>query len=137
MAHIDPFPVCILPITNTKAGGYVEVISQAFDEISNYNIKIGSCICDGNLAQKKAFSYTWKKSLRFFKSARWLKEVIFIPCLCHKLNNAYKMTILHNPVIQGIIEEISEAYRGGAYLVARYDCLFFAFSVGWEGAPPG
>ena len=106
LAHIDPFPVCILPITNTKAGGYVEVISQAFDEISNYNIKIGSCICDGNLAQKKAFSYTWKKSLRFFKSARWLKEVIFIPCLCHKLNNAYKMTILHNPVIQGIIEEI-------------------------------
>ena len=108
LSQFKPFPICVLSIDNLKAGGYVKTISTAFLEISKYNIKIGSVICDGSTAQKKAFSYDWEHSLRHIKDASWMKEIIFIPCLCHKLNNAYKQTVIHDDDLNKLVNYIHQ-----------------------------
>ena len=108
-SEFNPFTVEILPIVDVTARGYVSVIREGLEKIYERNIMIASCICDGNLAQKKAFSYSWKHSLRFGTDKRWLKEIIFIPCLCHKINNVYKKVVKSNHEVLSIIQQIREA----------------------------
>lgn len=103
LSGYDSYTIEILSISDVTANGYVSIIKQGLENISNLNIKIASCICDGNMAQKKAFSYQWKDSLRFKQP--WMKEIIFIPCLCHKVNNAYKMVVNQNDDIRELVEE--------------------------------
>ena len=67
-------------------------------------MNVGSCICDGNRAQKKAFSFSWEGSLRF--KNQWLKSIIFIPCLCHRIDNAYKYHASHNEALKILVSRI-------------------------------
>ena len=90
------------------ANAYVSSILDVFASINRWGIKIASVICDGNTAQKKAFNFEWEDSLRNQKDYPWLKEIIFIPCLCHRVSNAYKMTLLKNKEIESIIKKIRE-----------------------------
>ena len=76
------------------------------DSFSFYKVNVGTCICDGNKAQKKAFSFTWSSSLRF--KDKWLKAIIFIPCLCHRIDNAYKYHATHDESIKIIVDKIKE-----------------------------
>ena len=56
--------------------------------------------------KKKAFSYKWKESLRFIKDKKDIKEIIFVPCLCHKINNSYKYTIEHDDELRKFVDYI-------------------------------
>ena len=80
------------------------MILNGLSAIKLYKVNIASCICDGNKAQKKAFSFAWTESLRFKDS--WLKGIIFIPCLCHRIDNGYKYHVTHDPALKEIIERI-------------------------------
>lgn len=106
LSHLDPFTIGTISIPDVTAKGYVEVLLQGLTNINDCNIKIGSCVCDGNTAQKKAFSYQWPESIRFVKGESWIQDIIFVPCLCHRINNSYKMVVKHNEYIETIINTI-------------------------------
>ena len=99
-----PFPVTSLTMEDQTAAGYVTIIYDALCAMKLYKVNVGTCICDGNKAQKKAFSFDWRESLRF--KDPWLKGIIFIPCLCHRINNAYKYHSSHDEALIPIVEGI-------------------------------
>lgn len=104
LLKFKPFPAQELTINDQTAKGYTEMILNGLSAIKLYKVNIASCICDGNKAQKKAFSFAWTESLRFKDS--WLKGIIFIPCLCHRIDNGYKYHVTHDPALKEIIERI-------------------------------
>ena len=53
LSHLDPFTIGSIPIEDVTAKGYVDVLLQGLTTIHECQIKIGSCVCDGNTAQKK------------------------------------------------------------------------------------
>ena len=106
LSHLDPFTICSIPIEDVTAKGYVDVLLQGLTTIHECQIKIGSCVCDGNTAQKKAFSYQWPESIRSIKGECWIRDLIFVPCLCHRVNNSYKIVVKHNEYSKTIINTI-------------------------------
>ena len=44
--------------------------------------------------------------MRYLTHYRWLKDIIFVPGLCHKINNSYKNVVIKNPEINGIVTNI-------------------------------
>ena len=106
LLNYKPFPAQTITITDQTAVGYSGVIYDALSNIKLYNINIGTCICDGNLAQKKAFSFDWVGSIRF--KQEWLKSIIFVPCLCHRIDNAYKYHISHNAELKTIVDKVKD-----------------------------
>ena len=86
--YMRPYPFNTLRMRGGKAEHYVDSISSGFHLISVAGINIGSVVCDGNTAQLKAFDFRWEKSLRNQK-INDIKNIIFIPCLCHRVENAY------------------------------------------------
>lgn len=101
------YPCDTIRMNGGKAIHYVESIMAGFQSIIISDIPIGTVVCDGNLAQKKAFSINWKKSLRF-KDIPKIKDIIYIPCLCHKIQNAYKNLVKNNKDMNLIIAQLHE-----------------------------
>ena len=60
---IKPFPTQKLTINDQTAKVYTEMLFNRRSAINLYKIRIDSCICDGNIAQKKAFSFAWSQSM--------------------------------------------------------------------------
>ena len=58
------------------------------------------------LLKKKAFSFHYEKSLRFLEGYSWLRSIYFIPCLCHRTNNAFKKTILHDRSLYDFVQTL-------------------------------
>ena len=48
LIKFKPFPAQTIRMEDQTAEGYVKTIYDALANIKLYNIKIGSCICDGN-----------------------------------------------------------------------------------------
>jgi hypothetical protein len=90
------YPAITIKMSGQKALDYVPALSEGLTLISNYNVTIGTLVCDGNKAQAKAMNHHWKHSLPRKSPLPWIKEVIFIPCLCHRVHNAYKNAVLHS-----------------------------------------
>ena len=109
LLEFKPFPAQTITIDDQTAEGYTKVIYDALASINLYKIKIASVICDGNRAQKKAFSYEWGLSLRFKDD--FLKRIIYIPCICHRLDNAYKYHASHDETLKNIVENIKSYPR--------------------------
>jgi hypothetical protein len=85
-----------------SAEDYATALTSGLSQISKYDIKIGSVVCDGNKAQKKAFSPTWDRSIFNRSTLTFIKHVIFIPCLCHRINNSYKSAATKSEVLPHI-----------------------------------
>ena len=105
-----PYPVTTKVLTRADAEGYVQIILDGLSSINIYQIKIGTCICDGNLAQRKAFSFEWTGSLRKLAQPEysWIKEIIYIPCLCHRVDNSYKYHVNHDAQLTVLLNEVRE-----------------------------
>ena len=95
-SNLSPFPIYTERMEGEKTKDYVTHLLNGLAAINRYGIQIASVIADGNKAQKKAFSFKYKGSLRKLELYPWLKKIIYIPCLCHRTNNAYKNVIVHN-----------------------------------------
>ena len=102
---LKPYPVTTKVMTDITANGYVQKILDGLSEIKLYGIKIGTIICDGNRAQKKAFAFEWPESLRnlALSQYKWIKEVIYLPCLCHLVDNSYKYKVNHEPELKALV----------------------------------
>lgn len=105
--YLQSYPFATLRMHGERAKHYVETISHLFSLISATGIKIGSVVCDGNTVQKKALNFSWDKSLRF-KPIDDIKKIIYVPCLCHRINNAYKSQVLKISEINDIVNLLHE-----------------------------
>lgn len=105
VGHHNSFPCRTIQMKAGKAKDYVEAIRKGLRFINAADIKIGCVVCDGNTAQKKAFNHDWKGSL-YRKNVTGIKNVIFVPCLCHRLHNAYKNQVSHIKELKEIVTHL-------------------------------
>ena len=105
-SRMEPYPYFTLEIEDETAEGYLPLLNQGLGDAELYGIKVGCVIADGNKAQKKCFSKTWERSLRFTATHPFIKQIIFIPCLCHKTNNALVHAFKNDDQIATAIKEL-------------------------------
>ena len=60
------------------------------------------------MAQKKCFSVSWEGSLRFTSPHETIRSIIFVPCLCHKTNNALIHAFKNNDDVKTAIIELRD-----------------------------
>lgn len=108
--ELPSYPFDTIRMNGGKAINYVESISLGFDLLSQIGISIGTVVCDGNTAQKKAFNFNWKKSLRF-QNIKDIEKVIYIPCLCHRCDNAYKFAAGKNKDLMSIVADLHKVEK--------------------------
>ena len=89
-----------------NANEYSEIINQGLSQIIKYEIKISTIVIYGNLAQKKALDRSWSGSVQSKTTNNELKKLIIFPCLCHRINNAYKHTYNNSQDLKKIVDEI-------------------------------
>lgn len=111
-AGLRPYPAFTVSLTDSDAPAYVIAISQGLNAINKYGIRIAAVVCDGLLAQKKAFDIGWEDSIRNRAKEEWLQQVLFIPCLCHRVSNAYKYNITHDV---GLTQLVTTLYAISTY----------------------
>jgi len=87
---MESYPYYTMPISDQTAEGYMPILHQGLANMQKYDVNLGSVVADGNKAQKKCFDKSWRSSLRNIAENRFIREVIFIPCLCHRVDNALK-----------------------------------------------
>lgn len=75
-----------------KAEDYFATIPYGIGYIEGFDVNVSTIVIDGNTAQLKAFREL-KESKR---SSKMIKNLIIVPCLCHRVNNAYKFAVKHN-----------------------------------------
>ena len=92
LSGLHPYPCFTSVMNGGKAPDYTEHLARGLDFLRIARIPVGSITVDGNRAQKKALSFEWKDSLRrrYLDHDDFLKHILVNPCLCHKINNAYK-----------------------------------------------
>jgi hypothetical protein len=107
-SKLHPFPATTIRMQRQTTQDYVVSLAQGISEISKYKISIGSVVCDGNTAQKKAFNHSWKNSLPRRSQFEWMKRIIFIPCLCHRTHNSFKNRVLHDENLGTIVQTLHD-----------------------------
>ena len=80
---LPSYPFDTIRMDGVKAPHYVASIRKGLETINRKDIKIGTVVCDGNTAQKKAFNPKWIKSL-YHKPIPDIEKLIFIHTLCHQ-----------------------------------------------------
>ena len=108
LSVLSPYTIKNLTMDDITATGYVTTILDGLAAIKLLGINIASCVCDGNKAQKKAFSYSWSESLRHLRNYPWIKDILFVPCLCHRIDNSYKHVVKHNSTIKTLTTNLRE-----------------------------
>lgn len=81
-----------------KATDYFPAILRGFHFINIANINIGT-------AQKKAFNYKWKDSIRNCGNPN-NQNIIFVPCLCHLISNSYKAQAEANIALKNVVDKL-------------------------------
>ena len=67
---------------------------------------IGAIVIDWNTAQLKAFNPKWKRSIYHSTTLDNPKQIIIIPCLCHRCHNAQKYQAEHKGEILSIVSKL-------------------------------
>jgi hypothetical protein len=107
---LPSYPAAIKTMPNLTARSYVIAIRSGLIELSRYALSLSAVICDGCLAQKKAFSPKWRASIpRTAGDYGWMKKIFFIPCLAHRVHNAFVNAIRKNEEIKQLSEAIHAA----------------------------
>ena len=107
-ATMEPYPYLSLKISDQTAKGYAPILDQGLGVLELYKIKLGSVVADGNRAQKKCFDIEWDESLRRLSDHRSVRNVVFIPCLCHRIDNSLKYHINHDAALRSIVERLHQ-----------------------------
>lgn len=102
---LPSYPFDTLRMEGGKAKHYVASIMKGLYSISRTKIAIGTVVCDGNTAQKKAFNPDWNKSL-YHKKIPDIKKIIYVPCLCHRIHRSYVSCYEKNPVLTRIVDKL-------------------------------
>jgi hypothetical protein len=84
------FTGSITKVQNLNHNSLRELLTQEIVDLETRGIKISAVICDGATFQTKALNFDDSHSIQFQNPDNvLLTRLLFIPCLCHRLNNAY------------------------------------------------
>ena len=89
-SKIRSFPILTLRLDSLFATSYANAFNTGLRIINSHNINIGSIIVDGHRGQLKALNPKWRYSIFRTSNLHWIKSIIVIPCICHRIHNAFK-----------------------------------------------
>lgn len=91
-----------LEMQGGKAEDYKNTIPIGINYIKNFDINISTVVVDGNRAQMKALRELKESK----KSDEMIRNLIVVPCLCHRINNAYKFAVTHNEKFKALLTQM-------------------------------
>lgn len=100
---LKSYPYYTTRMEGGKTKDYLKAIPKGLFHLENAGITIGSIVIDGNTAQKKALSPSYPKSLYYKLQLHNFKHVLIIPCLCHRIHNAYKKVAQQNVKLKELV----------------------------------
>lgn len=108
LSGYQPFPCFTSVMEKGTATHYTEHLARGLEFLRINNIPVGSITIDGNRAQLKALSFDWLNSLRhrYKEHNDFTKHIIVNPCLCHRVNNAYKAAYRKNKSLRVIVNNM-------------------------------
>jgi hypothetical protein len=75
-------------------------------------IRVGSIVCDGSSDQLKVLDFSDRSSIHAKNPGNCLFTcLLFIPCLCHILDNAYHHLVRESPALKQIIDSLHAIAR--------------------------
>lgn len=114
LSNIPSYPYNVVKMKGSNTDCYLDAIPKGLFPLSVFKIKIGSVVIDGQTAQKKAWSSKYKKSILYNSNIENAQNIIVVPCLCHRLHNAYKRVVKSNKRLNdliGILHSLSKTCR--------------------------
>lgn len=104
LSIIKSYPYTIVNMKGSDTTSYLDAIPKGLFPLKVFKIKIGSVVIDGQTAQKKAWNPNYKDSILFNRDIENSQNIIVIPCLCHRVHNAYKRVAKSNKELKELIE---------------------------------
>ncbi|EAX64579.1 hypothetical protein TVAG_600920, partial [Trichomonas vaginalis G3] len=93
-------------MTGLKTANYTLAINNGLKAIHDCHVQIGCVIVDGGTAQLAALTGK-DNSILALSKVQWMKEIIVVPCICHRVHNAYKAAMNH-PAISPLKDQLLE-----------------------------
>ena len=75
---------------NATYEAYNKAIIAGLREMDSYHITFVALIIDGGTGQEKELNDKDPLSLFNRFNIKWIQELLVIPCICHRTNNAFK-----------------------------------------------
>ena len=110
LSGLKPYHCFTTVMNKGTATDYTEHLSRGLEFLRINKIPVGSITIDGNRAQLKALSFDWINSLRhrYIDHDDFSKHILVNPCLCHRINNAYKAAYRNSQDLQTVVKLISQ-----------------------------
>lgn len=103
---IQSYPAHTERMTGLKTANYTLAINNGLKAIHDCHVQIGCVIVDGGTAQLAALTGK-DNSILALSKVQWMKEIIVVPCICHRVHNAYKAAMNH-PAISPLKDQLLE-----------------------------
>lgn len=108
LSGFKPYPCFTSIMKGGTATDYTEHLARGLDFLRINKIRVGSVTVDGNTAQLKALSFDWSDSLRrrYIDHDDFMRRILVNPCLCHRVNNAYKAACKDDILLERVVENL-------------------------------
>ena len=108
LSGLSPYPFFTSVMNKGTAKDYTEHLARGLDLLRISRIPVGSITIDGNRAQLKALSFSWKDSLRnrYVDHNDYIKHILVNPCLCHRINNSYKSAYRNSEKLKEVVDNL-------------------------------
>ncbi|KAK8880387.1 hypothetical protein M9Y10_003058 [Tritrichomonas musculus] len=104
LSKITSYPFNVVKMDGGNTQCYLDSIPKGLLPLTILKIKIGSVVIDGNTAQKKAWNPDYKHSILYNQNIPNAQNIIVVPCLCHRVHNAYKRVAKSNDKLKKLVE---------------------------------
>ena len=106
--ELGEYPASIQKMNGITADCYTTSILNGLLELLKYNLVPSTIVVDGGTAQKKALSLSWKGSIYNITNNQIIRKIIPVPCICHRINNAYKHAFKSCKFLKAVLTKIRE-----------------------------
>ena len=111
-SDLRSFPILTLKMESLYATSYAKVFNIALRILNAHKIKVGTIIVDGHRGQLKALNPKWRYSIFRTNTYFYIRSLIVVPCICHRIHNAFKNASRSNQSIHNAIENLhNSAYN--------------------------
>ena len=86
-----------------KCTDYAPAIVEGLQTCIRLGISISTIVVDQGPGQRKALDPKWNGSIHHRTNIPMIRQVIPIPCVCHKINNMYKKVCEEDPMLQKLV----------------------------------
>jgi hypothetical protein len=89
-----------------------DLLESLLTKLVRRDIQVGTIICDGATYQIKALNFADLDSIQSRNSdTRLFSRLLYVPCLCHRLNNAYHRLLRDSAFLSEVIRSLRDLAR--------------------------